>query len=249
MIHEKIDVSVGEYGAFAYTYLLENSPEIYGGKRTRPLVIICPGGGYEFTSDREAEPVAIAFNALGFHAMPLRYSVAPARYPTALLQLNKTMEFARKNEENWNVSKIIVAGFSAGGHLAASLGVLGNPRPDGLILAYPVITSGEFAHEGSMVNLFGEDKTLREDTSLEKLVTPETPPAFIWHTGEDSTVPVENSLLFANALRKAGVPFELHIYQHGEHGLSLATEEVGNPDEYANIPAWVSLAGNWIKNL
>ncbi len=136
---------------------------------------------------------------------------------------------------------MIVCGFSAGGHLSASLGVFWDRefvwealgltgekvRPDGLILAYPVISSGEFAHRGSFEHLTGRSGETKgeELLSLERQAGPQTPPVFMWHTAADGTVPVENSLLFAMALRKAGVSLELHIFPEGRHGLALASEE------------------------
>jgi acetyl esterase/lipase len=264
MLHKKYTIAAGTANAFAYTYILDNTNEVDGGKRVRPLVIICPGGGYAFTSDTEAEPIAIQMNALGFHAVVLRYSVAPAKYPSALLQVAKTVALAREHATEWHVDpkKIIVAGFSAGGHLAASIGVLWNKgllekelgqsgetfRPDGLLLAYPVISSGVFAHKGSIKNLYG-DNPLHAAPSLEDMVDADTPPAFLWHTTEDKDVPMENTLLFVGALRKYNVPFELHVYQYGGHGLPPETTEPGKAKAYANTPGWIALAGEWIKAL
>lgn len=243
------------------TYILK-------GQKKRPAVLICPGGGYSHTSEREAEPVAMQFNAAGFHAFVLYYSVAPARHPQPLLDLSRAVCLLRENNESWKVNpqKIAVCGFSAGGHLAASLGVhwkksfleipgitIGDNHPDALILSYPVITSGKYAHQGSFANLLGPDpgSDLREKMSLEKQVNSQTPPTFLWHTFADSAVPVENSLLFARALRKKQIPFELHIYPEGGHGLSLATEETAT----SNLPpdphpaTWIKLCLSWLKNI
>ncbi|WP_391557125.1 alpha/beta hydrolase [Robertmurraya sp.] len=267
MIHETINIRTEDSEAKLYTYILENSPEI-DSSRTRPMVIICPGGGYEFTSDREAEPVAIRLNAMGFHACVLRYSVRPATFPTALLELSMTVSLMRKNAEQWHIdrNKIIVAGFSAGGHLAASLGVFWKRsslseklgitneeiKPNGLLLSYPVITSGTYAHHGSFFALLGENhKELLSEVSLEKHVTPDTPPTFLWHTYMDDAVPIENSFLFANSLLMNKVSLEMHIYPKGIHGLSLGTEETkaGNypgtvqPD----VTNWIDMAGRWIS--
>lgn len=248
-------------------YLQENSKEIY--IKSRPLILICPGGGYSFTSDREADAIALKFLAMGYHAAILRYSVAPARYPTALLELASSVKLIRENAAVWNVEadKVFVLGCSAGGHLAASLGVMWNRdflrdtlgisdasiiRPDGLILCYPVITSGEFAHRGSMLQLLEEqDPALLDEVSLEKHVTSDVPPCFIWHTFTDPLVPVENSLLFVSALRKAGVSTEFHMYPKGQHGLSLASKLTMNASGTCvqeECTSWLDLVYTWIES-
>lgn len=251
-------------------YLLDNSLEI-DPRRRRPLVLICPGGAYRFTSDREAEAVAVRMLAMGCHAALLRYSCAPARYPESLCQLARAVAMIRERAGEWTVDpeKIYVMGFSAGGHLAASLGVFWNHedlsnaveldnsliRPNRLILCYPVITTGTFTHAESIENLTGSRKdkpsSLWEHLSLERRVSAETPPTFLWHTVEDPAVPVENSLLFASALRRRQVPFELHVFQKGGHGLSLGTEEIQcKATRYPNQPnirSWVSLLRTWLE--
>lgn len=268
MQHNVTNIEVDGFTATLTTYLLDNSKEM-DINRKRPMILICPGGAYSFVSAREAEPIAIKMIGMGFHAAILRYSIAPARFPVALTQLAKAVAYIRNNHEEMNVlkDKIIVTGFSAGGHLAASLGtfwheqflnnIMGVPmeqyKPNGLLLSYPVITSGEFAHRGSFDNLLGEstDEQL-ERLSLEKQVSVMTPPTFLWHTYEDGSVPVENTLFFASALRKCNVPFELHIYPRGGHGLALANEETmsasGNGVQ-SECTSWISLAGTWIRNL
>lgn len=236
--------------------------------KKRPAVLVLPGGGYSFTSPREAEPIALQFNGAGYHVFVLNYSVAPAKHPQPLLDAAQAMCIIRENAEEWGVytDKIAVCGFSAGGHLAASLGVhwdkkylenaggmeTGKSRPDALILCYPVITSGKYAHRGSFINLLGEnpDSELLYEMSLEHHVSEKTPPAFIWHTFSDSGVPVENSLLFAQALREKNIPFELHIYPEGVHGLSLATVETadGRPEYVSHhVSSWMELCKKWLK--
>lgn len=238
----------------------------------RPLVLLCPGGGYGRTSDREAEPIALQFLAMGYHAAVLRYSCAPARYPTALLELASAMALVREKAGEWRVDadKIVVQGCSAGGHLAASLGMFWSEdflaeriglrktqqhllRPNGMILCYPVITSGEFAHKGSFENLLGEKlEMLAEKMSLENQVNDKTPKAFIWHTFEDGSVPVENSLLLVRALRRAAIPTEFHMYPKGAHGLALATHLTETSDGRAvqeECSTWVELADTWLKHL
>ncbi|WP_077617954.1 alpha/beta hydrolase [Bacillus sinesaloumensis] len=271
MIHEKFDIPFNNENAILHTYLLDNSPSI-DAERKRPMIVICPGGGYQFTSDREAEPVAIQLLSQGFHTCILRYSVAPAVFPTSLCQLASVVGMIRENADKWNVDseKIIVMGFSAGGHLSASLGVFWNNeflveqlpytneqmKPNGLILSYPVISSGEHAHEGSFKALLGEQHEqadLLEYVSLEKQVSHETPPTFLWHTGTDASVPVENSMVFAQALLKNKVPMELHIYPEGAHGLSLGTEETQAKGKDSHIQPevvnWIEMAGRWVKGL
>jgi len=234
----------------------------------RPAVLVLPGGGYAFTSPREAEPIALQFNEAGYHAFVLDYSVAPAKHPQPLLDASRAMCIIRENAEEWGIypDKIAVCGFSAGGHLAASLGVhwdkkylgnvegieIGKNRPDALILCYPVITSGRYAHRGSFKNLLGEnpDSDLLYEMSLEHHVSEKTPPAFIWHTFADAGVPVENSLLFAQALREKNIPFELHIYPEGVHGLSLATEETANGRSdlvSPHVAGWIKLCKEWLR--
>lgn len=272
MIYKKIKIKVNGYKETAdlYTYILDNSVEMHPDRK-RPVIVICPGGGYAMTSDREAEPVAMQYLARGYHAVILRYSVAPAKFPTALLQLGETVAYLRKNAEKFHIDseKIILQGFSAGAHLAASLGVYWKKdflseslqvpsemiKPDGMILSYPVITAGKYAHKGSFECLLGEDsnkRTKREEQSLELQVTEDTPPVFLWHTVTDDCVPVENSLLFFEALRKHKIPVEMHLYPTGGHGLSLANEETSHEDGgciQKECQSWMELACTWIKNL
>lgn len=267
--YKKINVDNGGYQPTMSLYLPSNSNEI-DLNRKRPTVVICPGGGYAFTSDREAEPVALKFVSADYNAVIVRYSVDKAKFPAALLELSYAVAKIRENAEEWNVDteKIVVCGFSAGGHLAASFSTLwnkdfvkeyfgyknGENKPNGMILCYPVITSGEKAHRGSFEYLLGEkvsDKALMELVSVEKQVGEDTPPAFIWHTFEDGCVPVENSLLIANALAEKKISTELHIFPQGPHGLSLANSIVyGNyGGDFAECSAWADMAIRWIKNL
>jgi acetyl esterase/lipase len=223
-------------------------------ENAKGLIMICPGGGYSWLSPREADPVAQAFLAGGYAAAIVYTTVreddkAPLLGNLPLRQLGEAAEFCRKNYPGL---KLIVCGFSAGAHLAASLGThfsdLQLPRPDGMILGYPVITSGEYAHRGSMANLapVGE----QEWYSLERYVTAETPPVFLWHTVTDPEVPVQNSLLFAEALSRANVSYELHLYPRGVHGLSLCTPEVDEPEKNRladpHIAGWFALCLEWL---
>ena len=264
MQHQVLDIRAGADGATAklYTYIRDESPEMEAHRR--PAMVSCPGGAYGGTSDREAEPVALKFLEKGFQCFVLRYPGAPVRFPAALLQLATAVAMVRSRADEWHVNpdKIAVCGFSAGGHLAASLGMFwnrefvntplgltpGEAKPNGMILCYPVITSGEFAHQGSFINLLGDqyeaDLTL---VSLEKQVSADTPPTFLWHTWDDPDVPVENSLLLAAALRKNGVSTELHILPSGPHGLSLATAESGIVQEACS--GWPDWAARWLLDL
>ncbi len=272
MIHETIQMRAE--GSLPYarliTYIQEDSDVM--AIRKRPLVLLCPGGGYSRTSDREAEPIALQFLARGYHAAVLRYSCAPAQYPTALLELAGAMALLRRRAEEWHIDeeRIVVQGCSAGGHLAASLGMfwdedfvaegigLGKEdhrllRPDGMLLCYPVITAGEYAHRGSFECLLGErEAELAEKMSLEKQVSQKTPKTFIWHTFTDASVPVENSLLLVSALKKAGISTEFHMYPRGEHGLALANRLTQTSDGRAlqeECSSWIDLADTWLSHL
>ena len=251
-------------------YLLDPMAETK--ERLRPAVVICPGGGYNHVSQREDQPVAMEYLAMGCQVFVLHYSVAPDRFPRALMELALAVDLIRSRSEDWHVDpkRILVSGFSSGGHLACSLGVFWNRgflygplgkgpeeiRPDGLILCYPVITSGKYAHRGSVETLLGPeqlaDPEMVELFSLEKQVGPHVPPVFLWHTWTDQTVPVENSLLLAGALREHGVSLEMHLYPRGSHGLSLATHEVEGQDGRYYEPScqgWIRLAKAWIDAL
>lgn len=265
MKHERIYLHDNK--AYMDTYFQELSVELKVSVQ-RPCILICPGGGYQMTTDREAEPIALAFAAQGFQTAVLRYPVAPSRFPESLYCLAEAVAWLRTHaEENRiNPAQITVGGFSAGGHLAASLGVFWNQdsiwegtgfdkefiRPNRLLLGYPVITSGEYAHLNSFDQLLGADadEAQRDLVSLEKHVTCFVPPTFLWHTFEDQIVPVENSMLFANALRKKHVPFELHIYSEGVHGLALANELTMTADGGVvceSCEGWLSLACAWLR--
>ena len=201
-------------------------------KQIRPAVLILPGGGFLRTSNRESEPIAMKFASEGFHAFVLRYSLVPSTHPTQLLEAALAMNLIRKNAEEWHINpqNVAIIGFSAGGHVAANLAThvsdeieeangykADEVRPNALMLAYPVISAGIYAHKPTFDRLFGnvsedEREKLVEDLSLEKHVDSKTPPVFIWQTVTDQTVPVENSIMFIDACVKAGVNLSLiHI--------------------------------------
>ncbi len=253
-------------GAKLSVYLQEASESLL--LKERPLVLLCPGGGYSYTSDREADPLALSFLAKGYHAAILRYSCHPATFPTAILELGRSILIIRDNAKEWNVKtdSIVVQGCSAGGHLAASyccmwnenfveekLGITNRAalRPNGLILCYPVITSGEHAHRDSFVKLLGgRYDELLDKVSLENAVNENVPRTFIWHTFTDQAVPVENSLLFATALRAHNINTELHIFPEGCHGLSLANNLTLGMEKKELSKAcepWIDMANRWME--
>jgi acetyl esterase/lipase len=225
----------------------------------RGAVIVCPGGGYGMRADHEGEPIAFWLNSIGIPAFVLRYRVAPYQYPCALNDVQRAVRYVRHHANDYgiNVGKIGVLGFSAGGHLTTTIGThydSGNPqaedpidrescRPDAIIPCYPVVTlKPPYAHEGSRINLIGVEpgEELLESLSNESQVTPDTPPTFLWHTADDAAVPVENAFLFASALSKNKVPFELHVYEKGRHGLGLSEED-------PHVATWTSLCGTWLE--
>lgn len=272
MIHNKIEIKARGMEAVGnlYTYFLDSSIEMRPNEK-RPVILMCPGGGYEMTSDREAEPMAMQFLAMGYHVAILRYSVCPVRYPAALLQVAESVLYLKEHADEYHIDpeKIVVQGCSAGGHLAANYGIAWNSpfltklmgvendperlRVAGLLLCYPVITSGEKAHEESFRNLLGEQyEEKKEELSLENQVTPDTPPTFLWHTATDETVPVENSLYFFQACLQQGVSAELHIYPVGGHGLSLANEETCRANGIGvqkECQSWIGLAQTWLEEI
>ena len=260
MINKKIPLrnQYNDTEAYITTYILE---DVVARQKKRPLVLIFPGGGYGFRSPREGEPLACAFNAMGFHAVVAEYTVETP-YPQSLKDASDAVVCVRKHAEEWNADseKIFVCGSSAGAHLAASIGVMFSKetaiaredklyRPNGMILCYPVVSSGEFAHRGSFDNIGAVTPELLEKTSMELQVDENTPPAFIWHTFSDNAVPVENSLLLAEAMRRKNVPFELHIYPEGQHGLSLATEFTAENEGgvMPHVQNWITLVRKWIE--
>jgi acetyl esterase/lipase len=209
---------------------------------TRAAMVICPGGGYGHLAEHEGKGYALWLNEHGVSGFVLRYRLGTHgyRHPRMLEDAARAMRVTRSHAKEWGIdpNRIGIMGSSAGGHLAATLLThfdAGNSdaadpierescRPDLGVLCYAVITMGEKAHSGSKKNLLGENPSpdLVAQLSNELHVTAGTPPCFIWVTYEDTTVPLENSLVFAEALRKTGVPFDLHVYQHGKHGMGLA---------------------------
>ena len=280
MVYETLGLPNRENSSvFIQTYLLGKNS--YNPERKRPLVLVIPGGSYNHFGEREREPVAVRMNALGFHAAVLCYSIAPMRFPDALTDLANAVALIRKNAEEWGVdpSKIILCGFSAGGHLAASLGAFWNSsflkdyvnhtseeiRPNYLCLSYPVITADEkYCHEESIQNVIGSiskeagekickslgHTSMRDVVSIEKNVTKDFPPSFIWHTLQDEAVPAKNTLLLADALYEKGIDCEYHLFNRGKHALSLANEESAKADGShieKECAVWPELFINWLK--
>ena len=245
----------------------------------KPAMIVVPGGGYRFVSKREGFPIATQYLAQGFAGFVLTYSVAGNPFPTALLELGEAIRIVRERSAEWGIdpNRVYVIGFSAGGHLAASLAVLWNKgflgkalgveervlRPDGCLLGYPVITPGTYRggiEEGvrgfSCFRCF--DRLLEglsekdwHYNALEEQVDSETPPVFLFSTWQDRSVPIEQSLVFAEALQKAGVETELHIFRRGRHGLSTARFPVvrNDTDDVKPFEAWVPLSVTWLEDL
>lgn len=234
-------------------------------KQTGATMLIFPGGGYGSLAEHEGKGYAEWFAANGINAYVLKYRLGSNgyRHPIMLNDAARALRMVRAfaKRDGLDPARIGIIGSSAGGHLAATLATHfdstkpGGPkldsgdacdkessRPDLAILCYPVITLGEFAHAGSRKNLLGDPAPadLVKDLSNELQVTKDTPPTFLWHTIEDKSVPVENSMLFADAMRRAGVPFSLHIYEKGAHGLGL-----GRPDRPA--PPWAEQLLYWFK--
>lgn len=238
----------------------------------RPAILVLPGGGYEMCYDGEAEPIALSYMNAGFNAYVLRYRCGEAaKFPGPLLEASYAMKIIRDRAEKDNTdrARVFVIGFSAGGHLAGALATCwqreeiytaagiayGENRPSGVILSYPVVSGGPFRHVGTFCRVTGKDDPTEEELALysnEKNVTEYCPPVFLWHTAQDRSVPVENSLLMAGALAEKKIPFSLHIFPCGGHGLCLATEETANGNEEAvrpDVAEWMHLSITWLENL
>ncbi len=232
-----------------------------GGQAARSAVVVCPGGGYAaLAMDHEGRQIAEWLNSLGIAAYILKYRLAPRYHHPAMIEdAQRALRYVRAHAPEWGIApdRIGIWGFSAGGHLASTAAThldAGNPsaadpidrvssRPDFAILAYPVITCSEwFRHQGSCKNLLGDnpDPKLADYLSNEKQVTAQTPPTFLFHTNDDEGVPAENSVAFYMALRKAGVPAELHIYQHGRHGVGLAQKD-------PILSSWPQRLADWLR--
>lgn len=240
------------------------------GRKKHTAMVICPGGGYDFCSEREAEPVAFRFIGYGISCFVLRYTCQRA-YPLNTLECLAAVRYVRENAERFDIDpdKIIVSGFSAGGHLAACAAnlwyteemtkALGCSAEDikvnASMLCYAVLSSEkDITHEGSILNLLRgreDDNELRDFLSMDKQVGWQTPPTFLWHCADDGCVRVENSLYYMTALAKNYIPFESHIYPHGGHGLSLCDETTATWEgSLQPVPAaWCDAAIKWAQRI
>ena len=253
--NEKIpyEIEEGETPNQMTTYFIETTEPL-------PCVVVFPGGGYHKRAPHEGGPIAQFFNGRGMHAVVVDYRVAPNRFPSGLCDAQRAVRLVRAHAEKWKIdpNRVFTCGFSAGGHLTGSTLLFGDMlpsdwerdeadsyscTPNGGILCYPVISvEEEYGHVGSGKNLLGEAEYAAKckDFSLQYKVTEQTPKAFLWHTSDDPVVNVKNSLIFGERLRDCGIPFEMHVYPSGKHGLGLALDK---PD----ISGWADLAADWIE--
>ncbi len=260
---------LGENGCDAYldAYLPYNMTEMRRENQRRPSILLCPGGGYGMCSQREAEPIALRYLYAGYNVFILWYSVAPHRFPQALREVAASMELIHENAQQWNCdeSRIAIMGFSAGGHLAALYSnaydwpevreVFPNSKSvNASVLCYPVICAVQgLTHEGSFRNLLGQfplSPEMTERFSCNRLVSEKTPPAFLWATAEDGAVPVQNTLLYASALAEHKVPFEVHVFPYGYHGMATCNRETldGNiTPGMAHTEGWMDESCRWLK--
>ena len=293
MISEKIYLYENREDVFLTTYLWDASPELPAGEK-RPLILVCPGGGYLNCSDREAEPVALRFAGMGYHAAVLRYSTYGERrddfapldtddyvkpqvlYPAQMRELGMAILLLKRNAERWHIdpNRVAICGFSAGAHNCAMYAVNWNRpvlsdalkaspetlRPAAVILGYPVVDFG--ITEGvcdadrplyadmykAFIGTAVPSEAQFTEVNAAWHVSADTSPMFIWSTAADATVPVVNSLNLASALSKNGVPFELHIFEDGPHGMGLCDQASAGVTQHMNAAAakWPDLAGRWL---
>ncbi len=234
------------------------TPYLADSTQPNSAVIICPGGGYKFKHTNEKEPIAKWLNSFGISAFVLEYRTHPYFHPWPLIDAQRALRMVRFRARAWNINpeKVGLMGFSAGGHLAASAAVYCqyklaqpvdeidklNARPDALLLAYPVVSFLRYPQQSAIEALIGNgaSQELIESLSLDLKVHRDMPPVFIWHTADDNQVPSGHSLLFAHALARHGIPYELHIFPRGGHGLALAGDR-------PHAGQWVPLCERWLK--
>lgn len=252
--------ALGEKGADPFICVYTCQPLIH--HTDRPVVLLCPGGGYRAISEREGEPVALRLLSWGYQVCVLSYSVEGYPFPAQLREVAAAMELLWENAGRWHIDRerIAIMGFSAGGHLAAHYTnqydcpqvrqLFPDSKPvQASVLCYPVITAQEqYCHKGSFQQLTGHEYPLsREELSslsCEQMVSERTPPTFLWHTRTDDTVPVINSLLYSKALAENGVSFSMHIYPEGPHGLATADEQTNR-----QLTSESRLAAQWMTEL
>ena len=250
----------GDANPYVNAYLQPDVMRRKGFKR--PCLIICPGGGYSICADIEAEPIALNFLPEGFNIFILYYTCQTKKYPTQLLETAALMELIYKNAEEWqcDTDKISIMGFSAGGHLACHYSTSFDcaevrkvfPQskcPGGTVLCYPVITAKEGKCLGNLVGHYPLTANEEKIFSLENCVTGRTPPTFIWHTAEDTVVPVCGSIAYAKALSEHKIPFELHIFPKGCHGTATSDSQTMETDggfcRYNHI--WLEEVKKWFE--
>ena len=268
---------LGQEGRDPYlsAYLPYDENPIKSQRYNRPSILICPGGGYSSVAKRESEPMALKFLPEGYNVFILTYSVAPHGFPTQLREVAAAMELIHRNAEAWHcdTDRIAILGCSAGGHLAAHYtnaydcpevrAVFPESKAvNASILCYPVISAEpEYSHQGSFTNLVKHALPLSreeiEKFSCDRLVSEKTPPTFLFHCVEDESVSVSNSLLYASALAEQAVPFALHIYHLGGHGMSTADEQsyrslTPKPEYIAacrTVQEWIPTLMQWLRDL
>ena len=269
MLFKRIPLDPEHEDVFLDVYVADRNKHI-----DRKAILVIPGGGYGCVcSDREGEPIALAFIPYGYNAFVLSYSVARKKtFPGQLIEASLAMKHIRDHAEEYGIDpdQIFATGFSAGGHLCASLGLLwhkkeiydaidmpfGYNRPTGIMPVYPVISANpEYRHMGSFKNLLGTDEPTEaqlNEVSLEKCVDENSVPLFLMHTSNDQLVPVRNSLALAWAYSAAGKPFELHVYPDAPHGVALGNELTANGKEVfinPEIAKWVGQAAAWAEHI
>ena len=267
MRHERIFLNENDNRVFIDTYVV-NDP------RVRDAMLVIPGGGYAAVcTEREGEPIALDFVAKGYNAFVLNYRVGKGdRFPSQLIDAGSAMVYIREHAEEFHINpkRVFAVGFSAGGHLCGSIASMFDydevkehfgeaytkVRPTGAILSYPVTVMHGPAHFGSFINLLGKqpEQFTEEEInkfSLERVVKSNTAPMFIWHTVEDTLVPVKGSLMLAEALVDVKVPHKVSIYPYGPHGLALGTEVTntfaGSKQDIGCT--WTAEADQWMKTL
>ncbi|MFP4107319.1 MAG: alpha/beta hydrolase [Phycisphaerae bacterium] len=234
-------------------------PILPEGEPDGRAVIVCPGGGYNHLAEHEGEPVARLLSRWGFTAFVLQYRVKPYMFDAALADARRAMRTVRAHAPHWNLNpqQVGMMGFSAGGHLTAGVSIIDEPaadpvdqidtvaaRPDFAVLCYAPVSLPAMGRGDRYQWLLGErpSESLLRYIELDRRVTDRTPPTFLWHTAEDTVVPVDQSLLLASALSKADVPFELHVFAKGHHGLGLA-------EGFGQVQRWTVLLRAWLENL
>ena len=265
MIYKKIGLDENDENVFLEVYVADKIKNF-----TRSAILVIPGGGYSYvSSEREGEPVAMAFMPYGYNAFVLHYSTGKKAFPKQLIEASAAIKHIRDNAEEYNIDpeRVFTVGFSAGGHLAAALGTMwdrkeiydsvcmpyGYNKPTGMMLIYPVISAKY--HKPSLVNLFVDGEATDEKLamcSIENSVCEKSSPAYILHTSNDETVDVRNSLALANALAEKNIKFEMHIYPDAPHGFALANKMTSHGIEKRcnpSIAEWVKNAVKWAENL